>query len=64
MKAKIKCMRNYRTILCGVLSIITCYPEEIWEYKIDGGIVILSRNNTTIKILIEDFERNWTKIES
>lgn len=42
---------------------ISCFPQQIWEYRERNGKVTLSRKNIFLTILKEEFEKHWKVVE-
>ena len=42
---------------------ISCFPQQIWEYRENGKKVTLSRKNISLTIPKEEFEKQWEVAE-
>ena len=42
---------------------ISCFPQQIWEYRENGRKVTVSRKNISLTIPKEDFEKHWKVVE-
>ena len=42
---------------------ISCFPQQIWEYREINGKVMLSRKNISLTIPKEEFEKHWKVVE-
>ena len=65
-------VRPKRTLLYGVSSLdggsdiyISCYPQQRWDARIfhHRDQVRLLRQNISLCIPLEDFEKNWITVE-
>lgn len=45
--------------LSGAKCLINCFPQQIWEFIIDGNEVNLSRKNVNVYVPKADFEKYW-----
>lgn len=43
--------------------VVNCYPQQRWIMEDKGDTVKLERNNVTLEIWKEDFEKHWKVIE-
>ena len=42
---------------------ISCFPQQIWEYREINGKVTVSRKNISLTIPKEEFEKQWRTVE-
>lgn len=42
---------------------ISCFPQQIWEYREINGKVTVSRKNISLTIPKEEFEKHWEVAE-
>ena len=42
---------------------ISCFPQQIWEYRESGKKVTVSRKNISLTIQKEEFEKHWKVVE-
>lgn len=56
-KARPKVAMIYR--FCDWRCVISCYPQQRWSVEDKGDTVKLERNNITMEIWKEDFEKHW-----
>ena len=58
-KARRRSMALYRIADQDAACYITVYPQQHWEYTKDDSLVILKRDNVTIKIPEVEFRTRW-----
>lgn len=42
---------------------ISCFPQQIWEYRESGKKVTVSRKNISLTIPKEEIEKHWKVVE-
>lgn len=65
MKARPKEAATYtvRTFIGDAEVRISCFPQQIWEYRESTGEVTVSRKNISLTIQKEEFEKHWKVVE-
>lgn len=58
-KARRRIMALYKIAQQDVACYITVYPQQHWEYTKNDSLVILKRDNITLKIPEVEFRTRW-----